>query len=136
MKKRNFAIACAAVMLATVAGAGSPDGGKWTGVWQAKLDGQPAVELTLADDAGNVDGTIVFHIVIKDSAGPHVASTEPHTLIRPRLVGDTLSFQVIRGNGSNEVLDMAVKMGAPGKLEFECSNCGAEGTRAELEKVK
>lgn len=134
MKMRSFAIACTAMVLASVAGATSPSNG-WTGVWQAKLDGQPAVELTLADDAGEVGGTIVFHIVLKNGGAPRVASTEPHTMIRPHMDGDTLVFQVVRGNGSNEVLDMSVKKRSDGNMDFSCSNCSATGTQAELEKV-
>jgi hypothetical protein len=137
MKRQFFAIACAAMMFATQAGAASPSGGKWTGVWEAKLDGLPAVELTLADDAGNLEGTIVFHIILKKDGGtPHVGSTEPHTMIRPHMDGDTLMFQVVRGNGSNEVLDMSVKMTADDKMDFRCSNCGSTGSQAELEKVQ
>jgi hypothetical protein len=134
MKMGNLAIVCAAIALTTAAGAASNN--EWTGVWQGKLDGQPSVELTLADDAGSVDGTIVFHAITRDSAGPHVFSTEPHTLIHPHFDGKTLAFQVKRGNGSGEILDMAVELSSGGKVEFRCSNCGAEGSRAELEKTR
>jgi hypothetical protein len=136
MKKRLLAITCGSMMLATMAGAASSNNGTWTGVWQAKLGGQPAVELTLADDAGDVGGTIVFHIVLKDGGAPRVASTEPHTLINPHIEGDTLRFQVIRGNGSHEVLDMSAKLTADGKIDFHCTNCGSTGTQAELEKAQ
>jgi hypothetical protein len=73
---------------------------------------------------------------MKDGEGPHVASTEPHTLIHPHVDGDTLAFQVKRGNGSNEILDMAVELTPAGNAEFRCSNCSATGTRAELEKTQ
>jgi len=136
MKKRLLAITCGSMMLATVAGAASSNNATWTGVWQAKLEGQPAVELTLAEDAGEVGGTIVFHIVVKDGGAPRVGSTEPHTLINPHIEGDTLRFQVIRGNGSHEVLDMSAARMADGKMDFRCSNCSATGTQAELEKVQ
>jgi hypothetical protein len=135
MKKPFFAIACAAAMFASQAGAATATAGTWTGVWQGTLDGLPAVELTLADDGGEVGGTIVFHLILKKDGPPHVASTEPHTLIRPRVEGDTLTFQVIRGNGSHQVLDMSARKLADGKIDFRCSNCDANGTRAELEKV-
>jgi hypothetical protein len=135
MNKKLFAIACT-LALATVAGAASTSNANWTGVWQGKLDGQPSVELTLADDAGSVDGTIVFHAIKRDDTGPHVFSTEPHTLIHPHMDGNRLTFQVKRGNGSNEILDMAVELTAGGKVEFRCSNCGATGTQAELEKAQ
>jgi hypothetical protein len=135
MKKRFIAIACGVMVLATAAGAASTSNGAWTGVWQGKLDGLPAVELTLADDAGDVGGTVVFHLVLKDGGAAHVASTEPHTLIHPHVDGETLTFQVIRGSGSNEVLEMVAKKSADGKMDFYCSNCGASPAHADLERV-
>src|ERR1700678_1744951 len=94
----------------------------WTGVWQGNLDGVPAVILTLANDGGEANGTIVFHAVKNENGHAYSFSTEPHTLIHPRIVGNTLSFQVIRGNGSAEVLNMAVELGKDGNVEFACSN--------------
>jgi hypothetical protein len=136
MKTRILMIACAGLALATIAGAASTGNAKWIGVWQGKLDGVPSVELTLANDAGEVEGTIVFHRIMKDGAGPHIADTEPHTLIHPHIDGNTLAFQVKRGNGSDAILDMAVELTATGNAEFRCSNCSATGTRAELEKTQ
>lgn len=108
---------------------------KWSGVWQGKLDDVPAVTLTLADDAGEVNGTIVFHAIKKENGHAYSFSTEPHTLIRPHIEGDSLSFQVKRGNGSVEILNMNVELSNDGNIRFNCSNCG-EGTRAELERIQ
>ena len=109
---------------------------KWTGVWEGKLDGVPAVTLTLADDAGEANGTIVFHAIKNENGHAYSFSTEPHTLIRPRVDGNTLAFQVIRGNGSSEVLNMSVDLGKDGNVHFTCSNCGAEGSQAELDRIQ
>jgi hypothetical protein len=108
----------------------------WTGVWQGTLDGVPAVTLTLANDAGEANGTIVFHAIKNENGHAYSFSTEPHTLIHPRVEGNTLSFQVIRGNGSAEVLNMAVELNKDGNVQFNCPNCGAEGTKADLERVQ
>jgi hypothetical protein len=108
---------------------------KWTGVWQANLGGVPSVTLTLADDAGEANGTIVFHAIKNDHGHAYSFSTEPHTLIHPQIDGDTLSFQVVRGNGSKEVLNMAVEFKQDGNLHFSCSNCGPEGTKAEMDRM-
>ncbi len=109
---------------------------KWSGVWQATLDGIPSVTLTLADDAGEANGTIVFHAVAKDKSDghPYSFSTEPHTLIHPRFEGDKLIFQVRRGNGSAEILNMEVELTGDGNVQFSCSNCG-EGAHAEMKRV-
>ncbi len=109
---------------------------KWSGVWQATLDGIPSVTLTLADDAGEANGTIVFHAIVKDrnDGHPYSFSTEPHTLIHPRFEGNKLTFQVKRGNGSAEILNMEVELTQDGSVQFECSNCG-EGAHAELKRL-
>jgi hypothetical protein len=109
---------------------------KWSGVWQAKLDDVPAVNLTLANDAGEVNGTIVFHAIKKDNGHSFSFSSEPHTLIHPLIKDNTLSFQVIRGNGSQEVLNMAVELREDGNMAFTCSNCGSEGSKADMERVQ
>jgi hypothetical protein len=79
------------------------------------------------------NGTIVFHAIQKDNGHAYSFSTEPHTLVHPRLDGDTVSFQVKRGNGSNEILNMAVQLDWNGNMQFPCANCGPQGTHAELQ---
>jgi len=107
----------------------------WTGVWQGTLDGIPAVTLTLADDAGEANGTIVFHAIKKDNGHAYSFSTEPHTLIHPQIEGNTLSFRVKRGNGSEEILQMSVELEKDGNIRFNCSNCGSEGSKAVLQRM-
>jgi len=109
---------------------------KWSGVWQANLDGVPSVVLTLADDAGEATGTIVFHAIKNDHGHAYSFSTEPHTLIHPRIEGNSLSFQIVRGNGSKEVLNMDVELKQDGNIHFACSNCGPEGTKAEMDRME
>jgi hypothetical protein len=109
---------------------------KWTGVWQGSLDGIPAVTLTLADDSGSANGTIVFHLIQKQDGHAFSVSTEPHTLIQPRVDGNMFTFQVKRGNGSSEILNMSVELNADGNVHFTCSNCGSEGTKAELNRMQ
>lgn len=109
---------------------------KWTGVWQGTLGGVPSVTLTLADDAGEANGTIVFHAIKNENGHAYSFSTEPHTLIHPRVDGNTISFQVKRGNGSAEILNMAVELSKDGNVAFTCSNCGPDGTHAKLERTQ
>jgi hypothetical protein len=108
----------------------------WTGVWQGKLDGVPAVTLTLANDAGEANGTIVFHAIKNENGHAYSFSTEPHTLIHPRVESNNLFFQVIRGNGSAEVLNMSVELNKDGNIQFTCSNCGPDGSHAELDRIQ
>jgi hypothetical protein len=109
---------------------------KWMGVWQGNLDGVPAVMLTLADDAGEANGTIVFHAIKNENGHAYSFSTESHTLIHPRVDGNTISFQVKRGNGSSEILNMSVELSKDGNVQFTCTNCGPGGTHAELERTQ
>lgn len=109
---------------------------KWTGVWQGTLDGVPSVTLTLADDAGEANGTIVFHAIKNDHGHAYSFSTEPHTLIHPQVDGDAIAFQVKRGNGSAEILNMRVELRNDGNMHFACSNCGPDGTKAELDRMQ
>jgi len=134
----KYLILASVLLLAPAVASGQPAAStsNWTGVWQGDLDGVPAVILTLANDAGEANGTIVFHAVKKENGHAYSFSTEPHTLIHPRVEGDTLSFQVIRGNGSTEVLNMSVDLENNGNIQFICSNCGPQGTKAELDRVQ
>jgi hypothetical protein len=134
MKLRTLALACATLALPFTAIANPTS--NWTGVWESKLDGVTAVTLTLAEDAGTLDGTIVFHAVSREGGQPHSISIEPHTLMNPHLEGNILSFQVRRGNGSAEVLNMTVELNNPNKAQFHCTNCGPEGTKAELDRMQ
>ncbi len=134
----KYLILASVLLFAPAVASGEPAAStsNWTGVWQGDLDGVPAVILTLANDAGEANGTIVFHAVKKENGHAYSFSTEPHTLIHPRVKGNTLSFQVIRGNGSTEVLTMSVDLENNGNIQFTCSNCGPEGTKAELDRVQ
>jgi hypothetical protein len=134
----KYLILASVLLLAPAVASGEPAAStsNWTGVWQGDLDGVPAVILTLADDAGEANGTIVFHAIKKENGHAYSFSTEPHTLIHPRVKGNTLSFQVIRGNGSTEVLKMSVDLENNGNIQFICSNCGPQGTKAELDRVQ
>ncbi len=108
---------------------------QWIGVWQAKLDGQPGVDLTLGDDTGLVGGTVVFHVVSRDGGQPHVIGHDAHVLMNPRIDGDTLRFQVIR-LGDNRQLEMTMRMTADGTAMFHCLNCGDDSAATEMVRAR
>jgi hypothetical protein len=39
---------------------------RWAGVWQGELDGLPSVTLTLANDTGQLGGTLVLNIIERE----------------------------------------------------------------------
>lgn len=85
--------------------------------------------LTLADAAGEVGGTVVFYSV--DGRQKRALSIEPHTLLHPKLAGNSLSFVVRRPDGA--MLDFTVLFTA-GKAQIHCLNCGADAPTADLAK--
>ena len=64
------------------------------GIWRASLDGVPSAILTLADDSGEIGGTLVLYGIDQDTK--KAAVMEAHTLIHPKLAGDLLTFEVRR----------------------------------------
>jgi len=100
------------------------------GIWRATLDGVLIVTLTLADDTGELGGTIVFYTV--DGNTRRVASIEPHTLLHPELDdNNTLAFQIRRPDAS--LLSFIVTFTAHARAQIECLNCGDAPT-ADLTK--
>lgn len=99
------------------------------GIWRATLDGVPSVTLTLADDTGELGGTIVFYTV--DGNSRRVASIEPHTLLHPTLDDNTLAFQIRRPDAS--LLSFTVIFTTHTRAQIECLNCGDAPT-ADLTK--
>jgi hypothetical protein len=99
------------------------------GIWRATLDGVPSVTLTLADDTGELGGTIVFYAV--DGGTRKVASIEPHILLHPTFDNNTLAFQIRRPDAS--LLSFTVVFTARTKAQIVCLNCG-DGPVADLTK--
>lgn len=122
MKIRITGIVCLVGALACSALAESGTGTQWTGVWQGTLDGQPSVTLTLAQDTGQLSGTLVLNIIKKEESGQaHVAAVEPHALVNPRVDGNTLSFDVRRIDG--DLMNFTVALTPEGKARIHCTTC-------------
>jgi hypothetical protein len=131
MKRKFFTLVTLALTLACAApavlsqSAGKANAAQWVGVWQSKLDGQPGATLTLARDTGVLDGTLVLDVVLKDNDGePHVAASEPHTLVNPQFNGNTLTFSVKQLRNSDNLLNFTALLTPEGKLRIHCTNCG------------
>ena len=135
MKRRIFTLAFLAGALACGAGAQSAADAQWIGVWEGKLDGQPRVTLTLAKDTGELGGTLVLNMIRKDKDGQaHVAASEPHVLLYPRLNQNTLAFEVKKIDGAGEMRDFTVVLTAEGKARIHCMNCGADAPVVDIER--
>jgi hypothetical protein len=132
MKARMMVLACATIALVCVTQATAESHDKWIGVWHAKVVNQPGMTLTLADDTGELGGTIVFEVFNRDEN--RLIAREPHTLVHPHIDGNVLSFQVKGCCGHSQILKMTVELTKDGKAETRCSNCGSDAV-TELEKA-
>jgi hypothetical protein len=111
---------------------GSP--ADWVGVWQGELDGQPSVTLTLAQDNGTLEGTLVLNIITRDGGRPHIIAHEPHTLMQPHVDGVTLSFQVGRIDSTSDPMRFHVEMTSHESAKIHCINCGDDAPIVEMKK--
>jgi hypothetical protein len=136
MKYGIFVSGCVLLMTAGVFAAESNGNAAWVGVWRGELDGQPSVTLTLAEDTGELGGTVVLGMFGNDNGIVRVIASVPHVLLHPRLEGNTLAFQVKRNTASNELLNFAVTLGSSGKAHIHCLNCGPDTDAPVVELVK
>jgi hypothetical protein len=130
MSKIVIALACALLLGTPTLHAQSDhaQSSKPLGIWRAALDGVPSAILTLADDSGEIGGTLVLN-GLKDRT---IAFTEVHTLVYPKLEGHTLTFQVRRPDAAMMTFNVAFTSATEAKLH--CLNCGPDAPVAELTK--
>jgi hypothetical protein len=130
MNKRSLIAICAASFVACAATAETPASSQWDGVWQGWLDGQPSVTLTLAEDTGELGGTLVLNLVEKQDGQARVAAIEPHVLVRPRVDGKQLTFGVRRPDG--DLVNFTVALTPEGKARIHCTDCGADAPVVDM----
>ncbi len=100
------------------------------GVWRGTLDGLPGVTLTLANDTGEIGGTVVFYAINGESH--QILFIEPHTLLHPKVEGDTLSFQIKFGGDRTGLARVTVVFNADNKAQLHCLDCGPDSPTTEL----
>ncbi|MGZ5127879.1 MAG: hypothetical protein ACXWC1_34365 [Burkholderiales bacterium] len=125
---------CALLIAATAVAAQSSTAFDWAGVWQGELDGQPSVVLTLAQDNGILEGTLVLNIISRDNGQPRVIAHEPHTLMQLHVDGARLSFRLKRIDGSVTPMAFNVALTSPDHATIHCLNCGDGAPTVEIAK--
>lgn len=123
-----------AITLPALAHAGTAQTGpnsQWIGLWQAQLESQTSVILTLGDDTGQLGGAVVFNVVSREGGQARIIGHDAHVIMNPRIENDTLHFQVIR-RGDNRQLDMTVRLTAGGAAKFQCQNCGDDAPVVDI----
>src|SRR5579863_3500756 len=119
-KKTLIAIGAVSLCVCAAAAAEPKVNQQWDGVWQGQLDGQPSVTLTLAEDTGELGGTLVLNRVEKEPGQPaFIAGIEPHVLVQPRLEGNLLTFGVRKPNG--DLMTFTVALTPEGKARIHCT---------------
>jgi hypothetical protein len=123
---------CALIIAATTMAAQSSSPSDWIGAWQGELDGQPSVVLTLAQDDGTLEGTLVLNIINRDGGQPHIIAHEPHTLMQPHVDGARFSFQLKRIDGSAPPMNFSVELTSHDRAKIHCLNCGDDAPTAAM----
>jgi len=125
-------IACAAVTIPSLAQASpsnTTSNDKWVGVWQGQLEGVPGVTLTLGNDVGDVNGTIVFTALREGSVVGHAV----HVIMHAHADGNVLSFQVKRPGSDIEIVDISLVLADGARGQLLCPKCGSA---SPIEMVK
>lgn len=129
MKKIAVVLGCA-VFVVGVSFQGQSSKAAPAGVWRGFANGLPTVTLTLADDAGEIGGTVVFYAIDRESR--RVLSVEPHTLLHAKVEGRTLTFQMKLGGDRTGLARVSVAFGADDKAMIHCLDCGPDSPTVEI----
>jgi len=126
MRKTVIALTCLLLALGVSLPAQSPaqskDAPQPLGIWRGTLDGVPSVTLTLADDTGELGGTVVFYGLKGETMT--IASIEPHTLVNPKLDGNALFFEIKMFRDKNVPRhNVKVEFTGPGTAKLQCLDC-------------
>ena len=125
---------CALLIAVTTMATQTSSPSNWVGVWHGELDGQPSVVLTLAQDNGALEGTLVLNIISRDSGQPHIVAHEPHTLVQPHIDGARLSFRLKRIDESTTPMNFNVELTSRDHASIHCLNCGDDAPTVEMTK--
>ena len=125
---------CIFVTTTVLADAQATPPSSWVGVWQGELSGQPSVVLTLAQDNGSLEGTLVLNIISRDNGQPHIIAHEPHVLMHLRVDRNTLAFQLKRIDGANVPMDFTLEQTSGSSAKIHCRNCGDDAPVVEMTK--
>ncbi len=65
------------------------------GIWRGELDNLPAVTLNITEEAGPLQGAILFYLIRREEGKPPASSPGiPEPLFNPRFDGKSLTFQL------------------------------------------
>lgn len=134
MRVRNLLLALAALTGSCALSAQTKNEGPWVGVWQGDLDGQPGVTITLVNDTGKLEGTVVFNLVVKERNGaPEIRGRDAHLVRNVNVSDDSLQFQIAQPRLSRTI-HIEMHRIADGKATLQCVDCG-DGPKAVITRL-
>jgi hypothetical protein len=128
-------IACAGAPVTSPAQAvtgAAQSNARWVGVWEGRTKDLPGLTVTLGDDPGDVNGTIVLNVMRDGEIVGHVA----HVLLHPHVAGNTLSFQIRREESAPGLLDMSIELSGENAAQIQCPKCGAAPFSMAMERIQ
>jgi hypothetical protein len=137
----RIAVFCAVMALCGITGFAQANDehekSQFLGVWRADADGLPFVTLNLTDESGTLAGAVLFYLHRRDPGQPVTSSPGiPEPLINPRIVDDTLTFQVSHRRahppGSRSDAPVSFRLRLVGSNRILLVNASEEGQRVEL----
>ncbi len=135
MKRTSFVLAVLVAAVLHASAGETKANSPWVGVWQGELDGLPGVTVTLGDDAGELGGTVVFNVIMKEKNGaPHIGGHDAHVLTHTNLHGDNLTFEVIR-RGDGRDLHFTIQKTNDDNANLHCDDCGEGIATTEMVRI-
>jgi hypothetical protein len=94
--RRWMKLGCAVTLVVAAAvAADKQDNSAVVGVWRGELDNLPAATLNVTDEAGPLQGAMLFYLIRKDNGRPATSSLGvPEPLFNPHFDGKSLTFQL------------------------------------------
>ena len=91
----NWCCALTLVAGAAVAATDRRDNAAIVGIWRGELDNLPAATLNVTDEAGPLQGAMLFYLIRNEKGKPATSSPGvPEPLFNPRFDGKSLTFQL------------------------------------------
>ncbi len=115
------------ILFAALAGGSAPAELPLVGTWQGRVDGVPAVTLTVKDEGRGWSGTIVFYKILDEGSGPQVAGKDTCVLVNPKREGNVLSFQVKDRNEALIGFQLELTGSNEGELKGKPTQTGGGG---------
>lgn len=110
-RSRTLLLATTMLVIAALAAPQTPNNDAITGIWRGEIDNVPAAVLNITDEAGPLQGAMLFYLVRRHPGKPSTSSPGlPEALFNPQFDGKKLTFQLSHRHAhANSASDPPVK---------------------------